>query len=219
MKPPRAGRGIFPAAAKLVATGCIGISFGSRSVAFVASIPSAPQSYLNVNETGSLAHDATTTSVVLASSLTKEVSLMASRSVAFGAVPPVGVTVAIATGAVYTRVVRVCLVSHRYITPFTARYIQVPAGREAWFLLATAVSMQFAQLAMTSVLRTRQLSIVAPSSFLIIVWNVLFGLLCFGDGLPSLHTAVGCTLVVGSLAYGERNVRARVVVAAGELKK
>jgi|TARA_B110000208_G_scaffold140403_1_gene169414 drug/metabolite transporter (DMT)-like permease len=79
--------------------------------------------------------------------------------------------------------------------------------------------MQFAQLAMTSVLRTRQLSIVAPSSFLIIVWNVLFGLLCFGDGLPSLHTAVGCTLVVGSLAYGERNVRARVVVAAGELKK
>ena len=101
MKPPRAGRGIFPAAAKLVATGCIGISFGSRSVAFAASIPSAPQSYLNVNETGSLAHDATTTSVVLASSLTKEVSLMASRSVAFGAVPPVGVTVAIATGAVY----------------------------------------------------------------------------------------------------------------------
>lgn len=89
----------------------------------------------------------------------------------------------------------------------------VPNATESALLFGTALAMQLAQISMTGVLRSRALSRVAPSSFLIIVWNVLIGLLFFANALPTVQTLLGCTLVVGALTWGERR-RGRARVAA-----
>ena len=93
----------------------------------------------------------------------------------------------------------------------------MPNAAESALLVGTALAMQLAQLSMTQVLRARALSRVAPSSFLIIVWNVLIGLIFFASALPTAQTLLGCALIVGALAWGERGRgRARVAGARSD---
>ena len=83
-----------------------------------------------------------------------------------------------------------------------------PTMPEWGFLVGTAVTMQLAQHCMTTLLQQRPVASSAPSSFLIICWNVLFGCL-LGDPLPGPRVAVGCLLILVPLAVVEsRNAAA-----------
>ena len=97
-----------------------------------------------------------------------------------------------------------------------------PTGAEWLCLLGTALAMEAAQFCMTRLLRLRTMGGAAPSSFLIVFWNVLLGVL-LGDPLPGARTAVGCALICGPLAVVELRktapLSAKGAAAAGTARR
>lgn len=77
-----------------------------------------------------------------------------------------------------------------------------PSPVEWVWLCGTALTMQLAQMCMTELLERRQVASAAPSSFLTIFWNTLFGTL-LGDNLPNPMAWLGCAFIVGPLVVAE----------------
>ena len=76
-----------------------------------------------------------------------------------------------------------------------------PNRSELLWILATALSMQLAQLALTQVLRNPMVS-AAKYSFLTIVLNLGFGII-MGDPWPCLREWLGAAVVVLSMIFSE----------------
>ena len=86
-----------------------------------------------------------------------------------------------------------------------------PRQTEWRWLWGTVITMQLAQACMTRLLRARAVASAAPSSFLIVVFNILCGL-ALGDPFPNAFACAGCALIVGPLALVERARSRRAAV-------
>lgn len=71
----------------------------------------------------------------------------------------------------------------------------LPSLWELSLLVGTAVTMQAAQLCQTELLKRRTVARASPSSYLIVIWNVIVGLF-LGDPFPAWETMVGCALIL-----------------------
>ena len=87
----------------------------------------------------------------------------------------------------------------------------MPTLYESALLLCTAVSMQIAQISTVELLRRRVVRRSAPSSFLIIAWNVICGSIFFSEH-PDAWTIAGCAIIIFALIWSEqeRDIKAMI---------
>ena len=89
-----------------------------------------------------------------------------------------------------------------------------PTQTEWRWLWGTVITMQLAQVCMTRLLRVRAVASAAPSSFLIVVFNIAFGL-ALGDDVPNASACAGCALILIPMAVVE-HARSRRAIDDGD---
>ncbi len=86
---------------------------------------------------------------------------------------------------------------------------RTPTFEELGWLFATAVFATLSHLCLTQALRSAELTVTQPISFLQLVWATLLGIYMFGE-VPDLFTWIGAAIIVASATYiAHREVVAR----------
>jgi drug/metabolite transporter (DMT)-like permease len=91
------------------------------------------------------------------------------------------------------------------LLPFEAR---VPSLREFGFCLLVGLFASSGQWLVVLGYRTAPASLLAPFSYLQLIWSTLLGYLVF-DGRPGLATIIGASVIAGSGLYSAQRERAR----------
>ena len=90
----------------------------------------------------------------------------------------------------------------------------MPSGADALALAAVGVIAMCGYVCVNRGLQLAQASVVAPFSYVSIVWASLLGYFVFGD-VPGAHTLLGAALIVGAGLFIVARQR-HVAVASGD---